>query len=170
MSNQNGHQRPRVFKTGQSQEAELRRSAVSCSCFASLSPLHFPPFSGSSTSKTTALKLNLNLFLAEKTAGSASRAHSHVTRSAFLPHWSRRPPTSSEEVQPIPGLQTRAEGGKEVAGNRDGERRGCWRAWRTGRTGAAVWLCLFQPRLHVSKQADHERMSLGKTHPAGFSP
>lgn len=34
----------------------MRRTAVSCSCFASLSPLHFPPFSGSSTSTETELE------------------------------------------------------------------------------------------------------------------
>lgn len=40
-----------------------------------LFPPSFPPFSGSSTSKISALKLNLNPFLAEKSADSASSAH-----------------------------------------------------------------------------------------------
>ena len=50
-----------------------------------------------------------------------------------------------KDEQPNPGLRSRVEGGKEVVGNRDGDRGGSRRSWRA-RTG----LCLFQPRLHVS--------------------
>lgn len=107
-----------------------------------LFPLLFSPLSGSSTCKRIALKQNLNPFPAEQTPTLLRASTSDFIRDTFLPNWSRIPPTSSEKVQPIPGLQTRVEGGKEVAGNRDGERRGCWRAWRTGRTGAGVRLCL----------------------------
>lgn len=134
-----------------------------------LDPPSLPPFPGSSTSRNTTLKLNLNLFSRRKPLALSRALNSNVTGSTFLPNWSRLPPTSSDEVQPIPGLQTRLEGGKEVAGNRDGDWRGCWRAWWTERTGAAVWLCLFQPRLHVSKQAALEQLSQRKTHPAELS-
>jgi len=56
---------------------------------------------------------------------------------------------SFQEVQPIPGLRSRAEGGKEVVGNRDrdGDRGGSWRSWRAG---AGAGLRLLQPGLHVS--------------------
>lgn len=72
----------------------------------------------------------------------------------FLPNWNRLPPTSSERAKPIPGLRSRAVGGKEVAGSRDGERRGSRRAWRTGRTGAGVRLRFLQPGLHVSQRIE----------------
>lgn len=141
---------------------ERRSCDVAPSAVLVLLPVIFPPFSGSSTSKTTAHKRNSNQLPAERTDASASRPHPRVTRSTFLPHWSRLPPTSSEKVPPIPGLQTRAEGGKEVAGNRDGERRGSRRAWRTGRTGAAVWLRLLQPRLHVSRITRRDENGAGR--------
>lgn len=134
-----------------------------------LDPPSLPPFSGSSNSRNTILKLNSSYFQQRKPLALSRALNSLVAGSTFLPNWSRLPPTSSDEVQPIPGLQTRLEGGKEVAGNRNGDWRGCWRAWWTERTGAAVWLCLFQPRLHVSKQAALEQLSQRKTHPAGLS-
>lgn len=70
----------------------------------------------------------------------------------FLPNWNRLPPTSSERAKPIPGLRSRAVGGEEVAGRRDGERRRSGRAWRTGRTGAGVQLRFVQPGLNVSQR------------------
>lgn len=63
-------------------------------------------------------------------------------------------PLSFQEVQPIPGLRSRAEGGKEVVGNRDGDRGGSRRSWRAG----AV-LRLLQPGLHVSARS-HLQISL----------
>lgn len=70
--------------------------------------------------------------------------------------WVSALPLSFQEVQPIPGLRSRAEGGKEVVGNRDGDRGGSQRSWRAG----AV-LRLLQPRLHVS--AAHLQISLASS-------
>lgn len=117
-----------------------------------LSPPSFPPGFGWPTCTNNHTETGFKFGYSGENLRLCPERYSHTSCSTFLPNWSRLPPTSSEEVQPIPGLQSRAEGGKEVAGNRDGDRRGCWRAWRTGRTGDPVWLRLFQPRLHVSKQ------------------
>lgn len=161
-ANQSAERQQHSFAANQSREggtARLSQLFLFCFCF-------FPP--PSSFSFTSASHAEKNR-VQTSTPGSVRSGAKPVEQlcpapaclprrslsvTLFLPNWNRLPPTSSERAKPIPGLRSRAVGGKEVAGSRDGERRRSRRAWRTGRTGAGVRLRFLQPGLHVSQRIE----------------